>query len=266
MNLIDIGANLTHESFRHDLPQVLSAALAVGVRRMVITGASLQGSIDALALARSKPEMFRATIGMHPHHAEHYTQHVHDTFAALIQDPLVAAVGECGLDYFRDLSPRAAQRNAFLLQLEAAAQSGKPVFAHQRDAHADFVSMLQDFEHRIEKIVVHCFTGSADELDACLARGWYIGITGWICDERRGSHLKDIVGRIPRDRLMIETDAPYLLPRDLRPKPKTHRNEPQWLPHIAAVIAQARGESVEDLVAGTWATATDFFEWRELAA
>jgi len=261
MNFTDIGANLTHESFRHDQSEVLARAQAAGVTRLVVTGASLQGSRDAIALAQTDALRLRATVGMHPHHALDYTQAVHDEFRTLIASPLVAAVGECGLDYFRDLSPRPAQRNAFLLQLETAALTGKPVFAHQRDAHADFVSMLADFEGKISRLVVHCFTGSRAELEASIARGWYIGITGWICDERRGSHLKETVGLIPNDRLMIETDAPYLIPRDLAPKPKTHRNEPQWLPHIAQVIATARGESLEELARHTQATSAAFFGW-----
>jgi TatD DNase family protein len=256
--LIDIGANLTHESFRSDWPAVLSRAHAHGVERLVITGASERGSADAIALAHAHPQSMRATVGMHPHHALDYTQAVHAQFAEWVRDPLVAAVGECGLDYFRDLSPRPAQRNAFLLQLEHALATGKPVFAHQRDAHADFGSLLSGFPGRL---VVHCFTGTGDELDAYLARGWFIGITGWICDERRGLHLRELVRRIPADRLMIETDAPYLLPRDLKPKPKTHRNEPMWLGHIAQTIAAARGESIDALKASTTATAQAFFAW-----
>jgi len=258
MNLIDIGANLTHESFRHDLPQVLSAANQAGVERMVITGASLQGSHDALALAKLHPLKLRATVGMHPHHADDYTNAVHAQFAQWIADPLVAAVGECGLDYFRDLSPRAAQRSAFALQLQHALSCNKPVFAHQRDAHADFIAVTRDFP-RHHKLVVHCFTGTRSELEAYLERDWYIGITGWICDERRGVHLKELVALIPNNRLMIETDSPYLLPRDLRPKPKVHRNEPRWLPHIAQAIAAARGESLEDFAQHTCATSESFF-------
>ena len=155
----------------------------------------------------------------------------------------MVAVGECGLDYFRDFSPRDLQRRAFGWQLELAAATGKPVFLHQRDAHDDFIAILR--EHRVsERGVAHCFTAGEKERDAYLELGLHIGITGWINDERRGLHLREVVKGIPADRLMIETDAPYLLPRDIRPAPKTRRNEPTYLPYVVRAIAAARGEPV----------------------
>lgn len=257
--LIDIGANLTHESFVPDLAEVLARAAAAGVTRQVVTGADLQSSAAAAALAAAHPAVLWSTAGVHPHRAESFDAATREGLQALLRRPQVVAVGECGLDYFRDLSPREAQRAAFAAQLEMALDAHKPVFLHQRDAHADFVAILREFGGRLVGGVAHCFTGDAAQLEDCLALGLCIGITGWICDERRGGHLRDVVPRIPAARLMVETDAPYLLPRDLAPGPKSRRNEPQYLVHVARTVAAVRRESFESLAASTTRTAVDFF-------
>jgi TatD DNase family protein len=220
MQLIDIGANLTHESFRHDLADVLARARDAGVAQLVVTGASLQGSRDALDLARAHPGML--------------------------------------------FSPREAQLFAFERQLEFAAGCGKPLFLHQRDAHADFIACLdnmldQSGRGRIGRAVVHCFTGEKGELFDYLDRDFFIGITGWICDERRGTHLRQLVKSIPADRLMLETDAPYLLPRTVKPQPSHRRNEPMYLAHICAEVARDRGEDVAVTAANATAAARVFF-------
>jgi len=224
MHLIDIGCNLTHDSFDNDRDSVIARARAVGVDHMVVTGASEAGSVKALELARSRPDCLSATAGVHPHLASDFSTDTASVLAELHQAPEVVAVGECGLDYFRDFSPRTDQRRAFERQLELAVACNKPVFLHQRDAHADFVAILGEFRDALGKVVVHCFTDSGEALDDYLHLDCHIGITGWICDERRGHHLKELVQTIPDDRLMLETDAPYLKPRNLRPKVKTHRN------------------------------------------
>ncbi|HET6724546.1 MAG TPA: TatD family hydrolase [Gammaproteobacteria bacterium] len=260
MPFIDIGANLTHDSFDADRDSVLERARAAGVESMVVTGADLAGSRDAVALAREHPALLYATAGVHPHLAATYDDHTTADLRELAAEAEVVAVGECGLDYFRDFSPRASQKAAFAAQLELAAELAMPVFMHQRDAHADFVDIYDQYRSGVARGVVHCFTGTADELDAYLARDLYIGITGWICDERRGVHLREFVDRIPADRLMIETDAPYLLPRDLDPKPASRRNEPMHLAHIAQVVADCRGEDLATLAANTSANARQFFD------
>ena len=168
-------------------------------------------------------------------------------YVKLVQEPHVVAVGECGLDYFRNFSPREAQLDAFRRQLDIAKATKKPLFLHQRDAHGDFVDVLEPYLPDISRAVAHCFTGSGESLGEYLKMGLYIGITGWICDERRGKHLYDIVSIIPDNRLMVETDAPYLMPRTLRPKPKTRRNEPMHLPEVVRIIAEARGQSTEHI-------------------
>jgi len=173
----------------------------------------------------------------------------------------VVAVGECGLDYFRNFSPPAAQQAAFRKQLELAVEVGKPVFLHQRDAHEDFLAILRDYRPRLVGGVAHCFTAGLEEMRAYLDLGLYIGITGWICDERRGLHLREVVRHIPRERLLVETDGPYLLPRDLDPKPASRRNEPMYLPHVLRAIAAARGEDPEELGAITTRNALELFSW-----
>ncbi|QSX79955.1 TatD family hydrolase [Agrilutibacter solisilvae] len=259
MPLIDIGANLTHDSFDHDRDAVLQRAREAGVVQMVITGASREHSPMALALAQRHPGELFATAGVHPHHASDYTTECDGELRALHAHPEVVAVGECGLDYFRDFSPRPAQRRAFEQQLQIGVDTGKPLFLHQRDAHADFVAMMRNFEGRLGPAVVHCFTGTREELFECLDQDWYIGITGWLCDERRGQHLRELVRHIPANRLMIETDAPYLLPRTVKPAPSHRRNEPMYLAHIVEELARDRGEDVAITAAQTTATARAFF-------
>lgn len=259
MHLIDIGANLTHDSFDHDRDAVLARARDAGVVQMVVTGASREHSPKALELAKAHPGMLFATAGVHPHHAVEYTAECDAEMRALLAHDEVVAVGECGLDYYRDFSPRPAQRRAFEMQLQVAADTGKPLFLHQRDAHDDFVAIMRQFDGRLGPCVVHCFTGSREEAFAYLDRDWHIGITGWLCDERRGRHLREIVPHLPADRMMVETDAPYLLPRTLRPMPKDRRNEPAFLPHIVEELARDRGETPDVTAARATATTRAFF-------
>jgi TatD DNase family protein len=264
LDLIDIGSNLTHDSFAADRDAVMARALQAGVRRQIITGADLASSHQAATLAAQHPFRLWSTAGVHPHQAQSFSGSQHEELIGLLRLKQVVAVGECGLDYFRNLSPPDAQRKAFIAQLELAAQIGKPVFLHQRDAHEDFTAILRDFAGALHGGVAHCFTGGEAELQTYLALGLYIGITGWACDERRGLELRNSVPRIPLDKLLIETDAPYLLPRDLNPKPKSRRNEPAYLPHIAATVARLRGESLETIGAATTHNAVTLFALTDL--
>jgi TatD DNase family protein len=257
--LIDIGANLTHSSFAADLDQVIRAAVAAGVTRQVVTGTDLASSRAAADLAARHPRMLWSTAGVHPHHAFSFQPELGAHLEELLALPAVAAVGECGLDYFRDFSPRPAQRAAFVAQLEIAARTGKPVFLHQRDAHEDFTAILTEHRAALRGGVAHCFTGGPEQLEAYLGLDLSIGITGWVCDERRGGALRTAVPRIPRERLLLETDAPYLLPRDLAPPPKSRRNEPAYLPHIAATVAALRGESLASVAAASTQNAVRLF-------
>ncbi len=226
---------------------------------MIVTGTDLDASTAAVSLAQRHEGLFWATAGLHPHHARDLTDTVMSGLTQLAAEDEVVAVGECGLDYFRDYSPRDSQRRAFEAQLGLAVEMGKPVFLHQRDAHADFTAILAEHRRELAGGVAHCFTGGPAEASAYLELDLYIGVTGWICDERRGDDLRAAVREIPLDRLLVETDAPYLLPRDLRPKPKTRRNEPSYLPHIVDTIAHHSGIDKISLAAATTANAERLF-------
>jgi TatD DNase family protein len=202
-----------------------------------------------------------ATAGVHPHDAKSCGPQTIASLRELAGHPLAVAIGECGLDYNRDFSPRNVQREWFEAQILLAAELGMPLFLHERDASDDFAAILKNHRKNITRMVVHCFTGTGAELETWLELGAYIGITGWICDERRGGHLGELIKTIPADRLMIETDAPYLIPRDLgkRSASRSGRNEPRFLPHIAAVIAGHLGKEPEQLAAETFANSLNFF-------
>ena len=238
--LVDIGLDLAHDSFDHDRADVVAAAVASGVHHHGDHG-QFVGAATGHDVVRTNPTVFRATAGVHPHHASELRADDLPRLRELLAAPEVGAAGECGLDYFRNFSSHEDQERAFRWQLELAVESGKPVFLHQRDGHDAFVAILKDYVP-LAGGVAHCFTGDARELRDYLELGLSIGVTGWICDERRGLHLRELVREIPLDRLLVETDAPYLLPRDLRPKPAHRRNEPKYLPHVVKVIAACRGE------------------------
>jgi TatD DNase family protein len=252
MKLVDIGANLAHKSFREDLPEILGRARAASLARIVVTGTSVSGSRRAWELARAHRGFLYATAGVHPHDSSRWGHDSELAIRELLREPEVVAVGECGLDYDRDFSPRPAQRKAFEAQLAIAVDTGRPVFLHERAAHEDFLAILR--EHRVHA-VVHCFTGTARELDAYVEHGLYVGMTGFLTDERRGLHLGPLLARVPRDRLMIETDAPFLTPR-----PRRGRNEPAFLRDVLTAVARALGRSEEEVAADTTAAATELFD------
>ncbi len=257
--LVDIGANLAHDSFDADREQVIERGRAAGVAVMIVTGSTLDDSEKAIALCRRHAGHLRATAGVHPHHATTLKDGDSGRLAELLADPMVVAAGECGLDYFRNFSPPEEQRRAFELQLALGEQLGRHLFFHQRDAHTDFVAMLRAHPEAASRGVLHCFTGGPAELEDCLALGLSIGVTGWICDERRGQGLREAASRIPAERLMLETDAPYLLPRTIQPKPAHRRNEPATLPVILEETARCRGEEPRTLAESTTANACRFF-------
>ncbi|UTV27689.1 3'-5' ssDNA/RNA exonuclease TatD [Photobacterium atrarenae] len=257
--MIDIGVNLTNSRFDKDRDDVVARARAAGVEGLILTGTSVAESQQALTMARQWPGYCYSTAGVHPHDAKTVTDLALPDIRALAGEPEVVAVGECGLDFNRDFSPRPQQEAVFEAQLALAAELNKPVFMHCRDAHSRFLAILKPWRDQLPAAVLHCFTGTEAELRDCLDLDLHIGITGWVCDERRGTELRALVGLIPDERLMIETDCPYLLPRDYRPKPKSSRNEPKFLPHIAGVIAQCRGQDAVAVMKHSCATTKAFF-------
>ena len=262
MQLVDIGANLTHSSFRDDLEAVLERARAAGVGTIVVTGTSVAESLHAARLAEAHAQMLVATAGVHPHHARDCDSGTIPALRELAAHPRVVALGECGLDYNRNYSPHPDQERWFVAQLELGCELRKPLFLHSRDAHPRFAQILRAHRDRLPRAVAHCFTGEADELRAYLDLDLYVGITGWICDERRGRHLLKLVRDIPRDRLLVETDSPYLTPRDLHPPPRARRNEPAFLPHIVRTLARALERDPEEVAAQTAQNARAFFGLR----
>jgi TatD DNase family protein len=257
--MIDIGVNLTNKSFAKDRNEVIDRAIAAGVEHMVLTCTSVSASESASELALSRLDVLTSTAGIHPHDASSFSAESLERLRQLLALEHVVAAGECGLDFNRDFSPRPLQKECFTAQVELAIETGLPLFMHQRDAHEAFIEILEPKMKEVSRGVVHCFTGTEAELDDYLKLDLHIGITGWICDERRGFHLKEFIGKIPLGRLMIETDAPYLTPRNLRPKPKRGRNEPAFLGHIAAEIADCYGISSDELRQRTTATSEEFF-------
>jgi TatD DNase family protein len=253
--LVDIGANLTHTSFRDDLDAVLARARDAGVGIIVVTGTSVAESLAAAHLADAHG--LWATAGVHPHHARDCDDATIPALREIAAHPRVVAIGECGLDYNRNYSPHPDQERWFAAQLELGIELGKPLFLHSRDAHPRFAQIVEHY--RPARAVAHCFTGERDELHAYLKLGLYIGITGWICDERRGRHLVALVREIPADRLLLETDSPYLTPRDLRPQPRSRRNEPAFLPHVLRAVARALGQPEEEVAGQTARNAGDLF-------
>ncbi len=257
--IIDIGVNLTHRSFDKDRDAVIQRAADAGVSAMILTGTSERASTAARKLALQHPGRLYSTAGVHPHDAKHATARTMSKLRDLAQHPEVVAIGECGLDFNRNFSPRQAQATCFRQQIELACELNMPLFLHERDAHEAFVDIVSGYRSQFEKAVVHCFTGTAEELDQYLVMDMHIGITGWICDERRGLHLRELLPRMPLERLMLETDAPFLLPRDLKPRPADRRNEPTYLPHILKVVAESLGKTEKEVAEATTKTARAFF-------
>lgn len=244
--MFDIGVNLTSSQFARDRDEVVAAAFSAGVSGMLITGTNAHESAEAYRLAQRYARCW-STAGVHPHDSSSWTPEVANDIRSLAARPEVVAIGECGLDFNRNFSTPQQQERAFSAQLALAAELNKPVFLHCRDAHPRFMALLTPWLDKLPGAVVHCFTGTRGELEACLDCGLYIGITGWVCDERRGLALRELLPLIPAERLLVETDAPYLLPRDLPLKPASRRNIPAYLPHIVERIAFWRAEESGEL-------------------
>ncbi|WP_198263941.1 TatD family hydrolase [sulfur-oxidizing endosymbiont of Gigantopelta aegis] len=269
--MIDIGLNLTSSQFSNDIEQVLKNALLANVTQMIVTGTSIEKSQQALVLCQQYPDVLSATAGIHPHDASSMTEQSISQLTTLLADKKVVAVGECGLDFNRNFSTPAEQLSCFERQLELAVELQMPVFLHQRDAQSDFMRLINKYRTGLVGGVAHCFTGGRAELEAYLDADLSVGITGWLCDERRGSELRDCVHLIPKDKVMVETDAPYLFPRDYvfpddanlnskQKKKRRSRNEPQYLAHIVNTLAGLMDLDYDKLVKLTSANSKRFFQ------
>jgi TatD DNase family protein len=258
-NMIDIGANLQHASFVHDCEAVIAAAKAAGIINIIVTGTNVEASTLAATLAAAHPEFLYSTAGVHPHDANTFGPTTPAQLAALALQPQVVAIGETGLDFYRNFSPPQVQETAFAEQLALAVQTQLPAFLHQRDAHSRFMAILKEQRTRLAKGVVHCFTGTRGELYDYLDQDMYIGITGWVCDERRGIPVQELLRDIPPNRLLLETDAPYLMPRNITPKPSNRRNVPANLSWVVAMVANCLHLSPQEVASLSTSNAKDFF-------
>jgi len=262
---IDIGVNLTGSSFKKDIPEVIERAQQVGVEQLIITGTNIEHSEQAIKLSQQYESVCYSTVGLHPHHASDYSNDTASELRDMLGYKHVVAVGECGLDFNRNFSSRKEQIRAFEAQIEIAIDLQKPLFLHQRDAHEDLLAILKSCRKDLTQIVAHCFTGTIEEVNDYNLLDMYIGVTGWICDERRGQSLQQAVKQIPLDRIMLETDAPYLLPRDLVTKPvKKNRNEPCFMPHIANAVANHMGVDETKLITTAFDNSQMFFKTKPL--
>ncbi|WP_076539325.1 TatD family hydrolase [Shewanella sp. UCD-KL21] len=256
---IDIAVNLLSSRLIADIDNIVTQAAQHHVSPLIVIGSDITESSDSASLCAKYPQQLYSTAGVHPHHASSWNAASADEIKTLAALKPVVAIGECGLDYNRDFSPRDAQRHAFHAQLELAVALQMPVLMHCRDAHEDFIAIVSQYRHKLPAALLHCFTGTKDELLACLELDLHIGITGWVCDERRGAELASIVPLIPNNRLMVETDSPYLLPRSMRPKPKSSKNLPQYLPDIVEYMANLRQQPYEELAAHCYTNSQRFF-------
>ncbi len=231
---IDIGTNLFSDQFDGKRDQILNDAASFNTVA-VITGSSHRSSRQALDYVHEHGGY--CTAGIHPHTAREATDSVMADIRTFALDPQVIAVGECGLDYDRMFSPADVQRKVFERHLEIASEINKPLFLHERSAHDDFYKILSEYPELCSRAVVHCFTGNEREAEKYLSLGCMIGITGWICDDRRNADLLRAIRIIPPDRLMAETDAPYLMPRIRGLKSP---NVPQNIRYVVTRIAHEK--------------------------
>jgi len=249
--LIDIGVNLTNSRLYQRRVEHKAAAQAATVGHQIITGTCLESSQQAAALCAEDLQYYSATAGCHPHDAKDFIDDHLAALEALLQLPQTVAVGECGLDFNRNYSPPDVQISVFKKQIELAIKMQMPLFMHQRDAHEQFISILKPYRNDLVGGVVHCFTGNKNELADYLDLDLYVGITGWLCDERRGGDLREAVKHAPIERLLLETDAPFLLPRTIRPKPKSRTNVSANLPWVLEELASILNVTPEYLAQKT---------------
>ena len=260
---IDIGINLTNKQFAGEYDEVIDRAISAGVEQILLTGTSVRSSKEALALAEEYPETLFATAGIHPHDAKSMNTESITILTALLKEKKVVAVGECGLDFDRDFSPRPVQESCFHAQLSLAEEVQKPLFLHERAAFDRFIAILKEHSSLPEG-VVHCFTGQLKEAKTYLEMGYYIGFTGAITDVRRFAALEEVVRYVPLDRMLIETDAPFMMPKNVPTRQLSYhqqrRNEPAFLPYVAQTIAHYKGVSLKAVADKTCENAEALFK------
>ncbi|CAD0004285.1 TatD family hydrolase [Flavobacterium salmonis] len=260
---IDIGINLTNKQFQNDIDDVVQDAVDADVSQMILTGTSVRNSEESAKIAKQYPGVLYATAGIHPHDAKSFDTQSISKLKNVLQQKQVVSVGECGLDFDRDFSPRNKQEECYKAQLELAIEVQKPLFLHERAAFTRFMDITKDYLPKLPKGVVHCFTGTLQEAKTYLDNGFYLGFTGAISDAKRFSHLKEVIQYVPLDRMMIETDAPFMLPKNvpnsLLKKYHERRCEPAFLPFVAGTVAQFKGIPLDKVAEETTRNAKVFF-------
>ena len=250
--MFDIGANLTSSHFSDDLDSVLDESFEAGVKKICITSSNLQDVRNAKKITERNKNLY-FSVGFHPHNAKNFKIEFLKDMSIYLDDPKAICLGEMGLDFNRNFSSKDEQILCFESQLSLANSINKPLFLHQRDAHEEFLSILDNYKFN-QKLIVHCFTGNLSELEDYLKRDFYIGITGWVCDLKRGLDLRECINHIPQDKLLIETDSPYLSPRK-----KIRRNEPKFLIDVAEEVARLRKQTKESIVKSSYENSLNFF-------
>ena len=250
--MFDIGANLTSSHFSKDLDVVLNDSLTAGVEKICITSSNLDDVKNAKKISEKYKNLYYS-VGFHPHNAKDFKIEFLKDMSVYLNDPNAICLGEMGLDFNRNFSSKEEQILCFESQLSLANSISKPLFLHQRDAHEEFLSVLDNHKFN-QKLIVHCFTGNLSELEEYLKRDFYIGITGWVCDLKRGKELRKCINQIPEDKLLIETDSPYLSPRK-----KIRRNEPKFLIDVAEEVATLRNETKESIINSSYENSLNFF-------
>ena len=258
--IADIACNFTSDRFNNDLDEIIDRAIANNITKFGLICSQLSDLDKLLEIYNQYSKDMFFTMGVHPHHANEINDEYLKNLKEAINNNNPHAIGETGLDFFRNLSTYEEQVYAFEEQIKIAIDTNKPLFLHQRDSHDDFIKILRKYSSDISKALVHCFTGTQEQLDDYLELDFYIGVTGWICDEKRNVELRKTIKNIPFEKLMIETDCPYLIPKNLDERPKNNRNEPSNLNHIASEIAMLMEINENALRKKTYENTINFFD------
>ncbi len=255
--LVDSHCHLAMEEFEEDLPEVLTRSSEAGVERILVAGSDEKGSLDAFRLVRERTGRgLFAALGIHPHDSVTASSGIPETIIELARRPEVVAVGETGLDYFYDHSPRDIQRKLFSLHVGLARELGKPLVVHVREAYDDALDTLRKEKASECGGVIHCFSGSMKDAIAAIDLGFYISFAGPVTYPKNGS-LREIASAVPMDRILCETDAPYLSPQPRRGK----RNEPAYVAWVYEAVAQARGIPLGNCIEAVWNNSARLFRW-----
>ena len=249
MNLFDSHAHIDDTTFQKDFSQLLDRAREAGVRAVMVAGITLETCRNAIALVEKYDTLF-TSVGVHPHYAQTCSDKVVASLEDLARHDKIKAWGEIGLDFNRMHSPADVQEKWFIRQIEAADALDLPLIFHERDSNGRFLEILKAMDNGKRKGVVHCFSGTREEMFQYLDLGYHIGVTGIVTIQKRGALLRELVPLIPRDRILIETDAPYLTPAPI--KNKIRRNEPAFVAAVLEKIAEVRNENIQELSKVIW--------------